>query len=246
MPRRASARAKPHTVKDRLERAILDGTWKAGERLPAERDLAARWRVSRATVREAMAQLAARGILTRRQGDGTYLSDPALRDSTALWADLAEHRDDLQGHLLEFRDILESHTAALAAIRHQAADRRRLLHAANRVDRAFASQDRTAQIEADAAFHLAIAEAARNPVFSRLLASLRTTFHHHMRHSLAGTGTDPAHAGAVRAQHAAITRAILGRNPDGAREAIRAHLDFVRIHFNQLAPRPGSAPADRG
>ena len=61
-----------------FEAAIADGTWRAGERLPTEAELAARHGVNRHTVRQALADLATRGLVRAQQGSGTYVEAPPL------------------------------------------------------------------------------------------------------------------------------------------------------------------------
>ena len=60
-------------VADELERAIAKGTYRAGERLPGEVDIADSFRVNRHTVRRAIADLSRRGLLRAAQGSGTYV-----------------------------------------------------------------------------------------------------------------------------------------------------------------------------
>lgn len=225
-----SARA----IARRLNQAILDGQFRVGERLPGERTLAERFGVSRNTVREAISELCARGLLVRRQGDGTYLNDAEQRLGVQIWADMASRHPDLQRHLLEFRQMLERRTAELSATRHTAADRRRLEKAASAVDLAWCGNDRLLQVEADMALHRVIAESAHNPVFSYLMESLQDVMRDHMKLTRAGNEMTPPVVGAIRAQHAALVDAILHRDAEAASHAARDHLDYVRVYFNQL------------
>nr|GFD08776.1 hypothetical protein [Tanacetum cinerariifolium] len=97
-----------HDIVEQLERMILEGTLRAGERLPAERALAEQFGVSRPSLREAIQKLTAKGLLISRQGGGNYVveslgstfSDPLLH--------LLESSADAQRDLLEFRHTLEA------------------------------------------------------------------------------------------------------------------------------------------
>ena len=219
----------------RIEEAILHSEFAPNERLPAERALALRWKISRSTVREALGLLVAKGLLTRRQGDGTYINDGAQRLNIAVWTDMAQHHLDLQANLIEFRQMLERRTAELAAMRHDARDRKKLEAAAQAVDAAFSVKDRHLQMEADFAFHRAIAEAAHNPLFAYLMASLQVLLRDNMQLSLAGIDASLGHVKAVRTQHVALTRAILKRDAPAAALASEVHLDYVR-RINHLDP----------
>lgn len=223
-----------HTIARRLEQAILNGEFRSKERLPAERALAARWKVSRATVREAITEVAARGLLVRRQGDGTYINDAEQRLGIEVWTDMASRHPDLQIHVLEFRQMLERRVAELAAARHTPEDRQRLERAEAAVDAAFETDDHHAQIEADMVLHRIIAECAHNPVFSYLMKSLQDVMRDHMKLTLAGTSHPSPHSKAVRGQHAALVAAILRRDAPAAARAADSHLEYVRVQFNQL------------
>jgi DNA-binding FadR family transcriptional regulator len=164
-----------------LEQGIADGRYVAGQRLPAERTLAERLQVSRATAREAIGRLVARGVLERRQGDGTYVIAATERRMAEIWQDMARNHPMLQADLVEFRAMLEGRTAELAALRHDDGDRARLQAAHAAVDAAYSGSDRLAQIRSDVAFHRAIADATHNPVFSYLIASLLALLHDHVQ-----------------------------------------------------------------
>ena len=62
-------------IEDRIESMILDGSLELGEKLPAERELAKKFDVSRPSLREAIQRLESKGLLTRRQGGGTYVKE---------------------------------------------------------------------------------------------------------------------------------------------------------------------------
>ncbi len=221
-------------VTDYLEKSILDGRLRSDVRLPSERRLAEQLRVSRATVRDAIGGLVSRGLLTRRQGDGTYVVEQSERRSAELWLDMAHRHPSLQGDLVEFRAMLESRAAELAAARHNDADRTRLVAAHAAVDAAYAGGDRHAQIRSDVAFHRAIADAAHNPVFSYLTGSLLSLLHDHVQLSLAGLEPQSDTAQQLRVQHGALLDAILNRDVERARRVASGHIEFVAVRLNAM------------
>lgn len=225
-----------------LEQAIADGRYVAGRRLPAERTLADQLQVSRATAREAIGLLVARGVLERRQGDGTYVVAATERRMAEIWQDMARNHPMLQADLVEFRAMLEGRTAELAALRHDDGDRERLRSAHAAVDAAYNGSDRQAQIRSDVAFHRAIADATHNPVFSYLIASLLALLHDHVQVSLAGLSPHSPVSQQLRRQHDALLAAILQRDPDRARAVAGGHMDYVAVQLNAL-PRV-SRPVD--
>lgn len=219
-------------VAERLERAIVAREFEG--RLPPERELARRYRVSRGTVREALGMLVARGLLTRRQGAGTFINDDTDRRTAEVWSDMVARHPRLQESLIEFRAMLECRAAELAAARHTPADRRRLQQAAKTVDAAYGGGDRRMQIEADVALHRAIADAAHNPVFSYLMASLMKLLHEHVQLSIAGLQPQSEPARQLRAQHQLLVEAILARDSGSAGRAAGRHMDYVRVQLNDL------------
>lgn len=217
-----------------FEAAIVDGSFPADRRLPSERTLAERHAVSRTTVREAIATLVTRGLLTRRQGDGTYIVQHSERRMAEVWLDMAQQYPMLQGDLVEFRGMLESHTAELAALRHDDNDRTRLRATFDAVDAAYAGDDRGEQIRCDVAFHRAIADATHNPVFLYLMSSLLKLLHDHVQLSLAGLAPGSSTAQQLRVQHRRVFERILARDAGGARSAASEHIRFVAVSLNAL------------
>ena len=226
--------SRAQAVAHSIERAILDQRFKAGQRLPPERELSETLKVSRATLREGLGLLVARGLLVRRQGDGTYISDGMDRRMAEIWSDMAARHPLLQGDLIEFREMLESRTAELAAARRDAADRERLMRCWEDVDRAYAGGDRREQVQSDVAFHRAIADAAHNPVFSYLIASLLNLLHENVQLSIAGLSPNSETARELRTQHRALLDAILGGDTAAARRCAGQHMEFVKIRLNDL------------
>jgi GntR family transcriptional repressor for pyruvate dehydrogenase complex len=229
---------RPENVARRLERSIQKGEFKAGDAVPSERALALRWGISRPIVREGISMLVAKGLLTRRQGLGTYVNDTTEQFGAEVWADMSRRYPDLPGDFFEFRHMLEVRAAELAAERHDATDRKRLEAAEAETDSAFAGDDRARQMRADLGFHHAIAEATHNPVFAYLMMSLQTLLYDHMRLTLAGTEPRDDVFKQVRAQHRALLKAILSGDSAMAGKVAAAHIDFVRVKMNHLEPRP--------
>lgn len=215
-----------------IERGILQREFEG--RLPAERELAERYGVSRASVREGIGLLVARGMLSRRQGDGTYINDRADQRMAEIWSDMAHRHPRLQESLIEFRTMLECSTAELAAQRYDARDRERLIRAEAMVNAAYSTNDRRQQIGSDVAFHSAIAEATHNPVYSYLMDSLLKLLHEHVQLSIAGLEPQSETARALREQHKALLDAILSRDAERARRTAGGHMGFVRVKLNDL------------
>jgi GntR family transcriptional repressor for pyruvate dehydrogenase complex len=210
-------------IVQQIEDSILKGTLKAGDQLPSERDLALKFGVSRTAVREAVKALHEKGLVEAYSGRGTFITNGTSQAVTQS-INLMMKFDQAEGseNLAEVRQILEPEIAALAATRIQEPQLALMREAFSVMNSALKDPD--AYIEADLDFHLALAEAAENPLILSLLDSivgllreqrLKIFFHE---------------SGPERGQyhHARILAAIEKRDPEASRSAMREHLKQVR------------------
>lgn len=216
------------TVARHIEKLILEGALRPGEYLLAERELAARLNVSRPTLRDGLKILEDRGLLLAERGRGTRvaalgagaITDPLI----ALLAQSPEVADDY----LEFRDVVESQAAALAAIRANDIDRQMIADCLAAIEAAHQGGDPDDEAEADAALHLAIYEASHNLVLLQMMRALSGILRSDVIQNRSRMFTIPAIRELLRDQHRAIAQAILDRDADGARAAAHEHLSYIR------------------
>jgi GntR family transcriptional regulator, transcriptional repressor for pyruvate dehydrogenase complex len=210
-------------IVQQIEESILKGTLKAGDQLPAERELAIRFGVSRTAVREAVKALREKGLVEAYSGRGTFITDgtsQAVRQSFDLMVKIGQPEGSTD--LAEVRSILEPEISALAAERAQESDRAALREAVAVMDRSL--KDADAYIEADLDFHLALAEAAANPLILSLIDSIVGLLREQRLRIFRVEGA--AERGQVH--HKRILEAIEKRDANMAREAMKAHLQQVR------------------
>ncbi len=158
-------------IVEQIEKRVVDGDLRAGDKLPSERELAIQFGVSRTSVREAMKALSLSGLIELMPGRGTFITDQtsrALRHSLNLMFQLGKM--DTDKYLIELREILEPEIAAIAASRATPDDLAAMRDALQTMDQSM--DDVSAYAEADLDFHLAIAESAHNPIILSLLDSL--------------------------------------------------------------------------
>ena len=211
-----------------IEKLILEGALRPHEYLLAERELAARLNVSRPTLRDGLKILEDRGLLVAERGRGTRvaalgavaITDPLI----ALLAQSPELADDY----LEFRDVVESQAAALAAIRANDIDRQMIAACLAAIEAAHDSADPDEEAEADAALHLAIYEASHNLVLLQMMRALSGILRSDVIQNRSRMFTIPAIRELMRDQHRAIGQAILNRDAEGARAAAHEHLSYIR------------------
>ena len=215
-------------VAGELERRILEGSLKPGDRLPAERELAVELGVSRPSLREAIQKLVSKGLLATRHGGGNYVTDRLEAHFADPWQEMLKGHPLLHSDLLEFRQMLESQAAALAADRATEADIERLDAAYATMETVYATHDLAACIDSDVTFHQVISEAAHNVLIGHLTASLLRVIHGHISNNLEHLHARPQRWDQLQSQHRAIWLAIRERKPEAAANAAREHIEFVR------------------
>jgi GntR family transcriptional repressor for pyruvate dehydrogenase complex len=206
-----------------IQDSIESGQLKEGDQLPAERELAQQFGVSRTAVREAVKTLREKGLVEAYPGRGTFITNGTAR-SIQQTLDRMIRGGPAEGtaHLAEVREILEPEIAALAAQRVDDEMLSAMREAISVMDAA--RQDSDAFIEGDLDFHLALAEAAANPLILSLIDSIVGLLRENRLRTYFVEG------GPERGQyhHKRILEAVEHRDPVGAREAMRAHLAQVR------------------
>ncbi|WP_422650735.1 GntR family transcriptional regulator [Cupriavidus sp. H18C1] len=222
-------RGRVEEVMRKIETALLDGTWPAGTRLPAERVLAETYGVARNTVREATQRLAARGLLQSRRGAGVFVTEQLRSGIASPWRQLVADHPALREDILEFRRVLEGATAYFAALRADTQDLRRIRALLDQLERARGCDDKQAEADADAKLHEAIALASHNTMFLHLHTSVIGMLREHITTNGTGLREQDAEASEqLLLQHRTLCAAILARRPEEARTAMQAHIDYVR------------------
>lgn len=211
-----------------LERRILEGSLKAGDRLPPERELAVDLGVSRPSLREAIQKLASKGMVQSRQGGGTFVTDALESTFFDPWQDMMGNHPNLREDMLEFRRMLEGQAAEWAAERATEADLQRLEQTFSALSATFEANDTDQRSDADIAFHQAVGDAAHNVLLGHLSSALLRLMHDNIRLNLGELKAVPAASSLLMRQHAAIHDAIRDKKPQAARAAAETHIDFVR------------------
>jgi DNA-binding FadR family transcriptional regulator len=217
----AEARRLYEQISRKLAKAIADGKYEIGQRLPSERELAQTFQVSRPTVREAIIALELDGLVEVRLGSGVYVTSrlpPSGRESA---------KDIGPFELLEARRVIEGEACALAALRIDDSGLKQLsdliveMRDDNRQNEILMSE------EADRRFHELIATSTQN---SGLVAAVQMLWDARTRSPQSHSMDDKSRAGGSKPpvdEHAAILRALKRRDPEAARSAMHAHISRV-------------------
>jgi len=214
-------------VTRQIEKLILQGILRPGERLPAERDLAEKLGVSRPSLREAVAELQDKGLLTTRAGAGIYVADVlGSAFSEALIRLFADH-DEAVFDYIAFRRDLEGIAACRAARLASDTDLQVIQTVMNRMEAAHKKTNSADEARLDAEFHMAIIEASHNVVMLHMMRSMFQLLREGVFYNRQVMFKQRTTRGALLDQHRAINSAIQARDPDAAHEAVNAHLNYV-------------------
>jgi GntR family transcriptional repressor for pyruvate dehydrogenase complex len=214
-------------VTRQIEKLILRGILRPGERLPAERELAGRLGVSRPSLREAVAGLQDKGLLTARAGAGIYVADVlGSAFSPALIRLFAGH-DEAVFDYIGFRRDLEGLAACRAARLASDTDLRVIRAVMDRMEAAHEKTNPADEARLDAEFHMAIIEASHNVIMLHMMRSIFQLLREGVFYNRQVMFRQRTTRGALLDQHRRINTAIQARDPDGARAAVEAHLSYV-------------------
>ncbi len=212
-------------IADQLRHLIAAGEFPAGERLPAERDLAVQLRVSRPSVREALIALEVEGLVEIRGGSGVYVRakpNGARRPAAdGEWGPL---------ELIRARALIEREVAAQAA---QLASRRQI----GAIEETLAAMEQEAAagkapLDADRAFHVAVAEAAGNGVLVELVQQFWDARDGKLFRRLGNHFESPRSWLAAIEEHRAVLEAIRKHDAKAARQAMQHHMDKAHARFS--------------
>ena len=214
-----------------IQTQMAEGTLNAGDKLPSERKLAAQFNASRASIREAIGLMEAKGTVKIRHGASTIILDiftPKLIDPLQ---DLVKTNQGLTSNVIAVRHLLEVEATILAA-QHAG-------HAAlHSIEQALHhlltcnKHDAELQVEADMQFHLAIADASQNVVLAKMMRSMGVLVEHEMSKTVNVAMQKIDGQNKLDTQHQRIFQAIKNADIQQAEAAARDHLQFVQSHLS--------------
>lgn len=215
-------------VVERIEAAIHEGHYAPGDQLPAERDLMEAYGVGRTAVREALFALQRMGLIVISNGERARVSQPSAVTMIDELSGVARHllaQPDGAQHFQQARLLFEVGVARLAAETVTDAGIRSL-HAALEANRLAIGKERAFE-RTDVAFHYALAEITRNPIFTALHSGLSEWLTEQRSTSLRVKGA----AEAACAAHRRIFDAVAARDADAAGQAMSEHLIEVGAYY---------------
>lgn len=225
-------------IQSKLARSVASGEIAAGETLPSEVELCARYGVSRTALREAIKGLEAKGMLRSKPRVGTFAlprEEWALLDGEVLgWVAEMMDVEEFTDAVLEARRAIEPAAAVLACKRASLADLARIEEALDRMERAGGDPD--AFTEADLAFHEAVLRASRNLVFVRFVHTIRAGLNLML---LASNKSVEDYTRTVE-RHRALLTALVARDESAA---LSASIDILSMAREDLAAKRATGAA---
>lgn len=230
---------------DRVASQLVDltfnGTYRPGDRLPPEQELAKHLGVSRSTVREALIGLRLLGLIEMRQGEGTFVRRAlvALPLGTANWT--VSIGPDTANALIEARLVIEPALASFAATRATPEQLSEIELAFRRMNDAGNDLERFA--EADLDFHTLIASAGANQLLETFFLNIRSMLREWIRRVVASRLATAEQLAVVLHDHQLILQGLANQDSDEAHDAMHEHLLRVALDLRRVI-KEGSPPIE--
>ncbi|MEH6833199.1 MULTISPECIES: FadR/GntR family transcriptional regulator [Falsihalocynthiibacter] len=215
------------SVVSQIERLILRGILRPGERLPSERELSDRMGVSRPSLREAISELQNAGLLTSKAGAGIYVSEALGSAFSSALVSLFGRHDDAFFDYVSFRRDMEGLAAERAAQTGSDIDLEVIDQLFAKMEAAHAKRNPTEEAALDAEFHLSIIEASHNTVMLHMMRAMYELLREGVFYNRQIMFKQRTTRDTLLEQHRDINTAIQTRDPVAAKAATLAHLDFV-------------------
>jgi GntR family transcriptional regulator, transcriptional repressor for pyruvate dehydrogenase complex len=215
------------SVTHQIELLILRGILRPGERLPSERELSERLGISRPSLREAVAELQDKGLLTSKAGAGIYVADVLGGAFAPGLIRLFAAHDEVVFDYIAFRRDMEGLAAERAARLASDTDLRVIQAIFDKMVAAHTKRDPADEALLDADFHLSLIEASHNVIMLHMMRSMYELLREGVFYNRQIMFRNRSTRDLLLDQHRAINEAVQARDPSGARAAVEAHLNFV-------------------
>lgn len=213
-----------YSISEQICRDIANGVLKPGERLPSIKELAERFNVSTSSVREALQQMEAIGLISIQQGRGCFVSEELV---TSLILSSLKILTFLKSpiflELLQLRKVIERETALLASKNVKQKDIEELEKVLEAMKKAKENDDIKEFVVQDIKFHFLIAKASKNTLFSSILNIIHGTFLEQQEF----VASLPGALERAYSYHLKIYEAIRAKNSRESQRQMLAHLKDI-------------------
>ena len=228
-----------------IKKAILEETYKAGEKLPSERELVEQFQVSRVTVREAFRNLQSSGLITIKRGvnAGAYVAEPNSHPITQSFQNLIHLGRIDYSHLIDARLYIEPRAAEIAAKYRSAEDLQRLGSLLDMAEEMAAESHKRARL-INVSFHCEVAKITSNPIILFITESITQSYSALMI-DRTQYRLDRADIQKFIDEHRDILDSIIMQNSAEAYEKTRRHLLETYVTYSRVAPDECTKDIDR-
>lgn len=207
-----------------LKEAIADGRYQPDERLPPERELADHFGAARNTVRQALNLLEKDGLVIRRAGSGTYIQTALVEPGLPSLREIAEITSPVE--LIDVRIAIEPVIVQMASANATSRDIDEIERHLNELEDAHGDYDRFSI--ADETFHMAIAQATRNPLFVWIYAGVNDVRGHENWDKMKKSVLSVTEIETYNNEHRQLWDAIAHRDSQRAKQLMISHLNHAR------------------
>lgn len=222
---------------EQLQTIILQNKLNPGDKLPSERKLAQMLGASRASIREVVGIMDAKGMVQVRHGKSTIICDIFNEPISKPLEEIILNSDALVEQVIAVRQILEVEATRLAAIARTDAELEAIKQAYQVTKTTSDKADIEAFVKADTHFHITIGEASHNIILTQLIKSISALISQNIYKSVTNLKDDVNWAKNLQKQHLDIVNAIAEQNPDRAKTTASDHLDYVLQYHKKSTHR---------
>ena len=219
-------------IADRIQTMILEGVLKPGERLIAERELAEALGVSRPSLRDGLAILEEKGLLSTTKS-GTVVADFLKRLADPL-ATLLAGDERVSADYFEYRLAIETKAAGLAATRANDIDRAAIGACLARMRASHEADDPSDEADADVVLHTLVYEASHNVLLLHVMRVLLDLMRRNIFYNREQLYRRPGVRELLLAQHVAIGEAVVGGDAAAAERAAAEHIRYTQATIAEL------------
>jgi GntR family transcriptional regulator, transcriptional repressor for pyruvate dehydrogenase complex len=220
-----------HKVANQLKKAISDGVFRVGDRLPSERELAEQMGVSRPSIREAIQQLELQGIVEIVHGGGTVVKNITEREIQKPMEVFIGDDKQRVLELTQVRSYMEPLAARQAASNRTEEELSRIHYYLEEMEHDF--EKGQIRYEIDFQFHTEIAASAHNMVFLHLMSSIYQLISYSIKIHREQMFVSKEAQAKILNHHLRVFKAIQNRDPEAAEAAMKDHLQFVVEEFRK-------------
>ena len=215
-------------VFEQLQGLLIDGTWRAGDKLPSENELAETFGVSRMTIRQSMQKLKALGLIETRTGSGSYVRELNPEDSLNELIPLMYIGEPSLIHVFQFREMIDSESVRLATPIVDDKGIKQLEEILAKMKKAADEDDGNAFSKYDFKFHMAIVSMTGNPMMIKAYDILLNVLKESMNSVIEKMKYKPA-----LGYHKKIIDAMRKKDPVLAEQIMREHIKQNYAYFEK-------------